>query len=103
MFRQPRNLKHEIEERQNTEDDQRVRFVTDAATLWLMNSLPEDQKAIIRDYVQKYGSDWWRQLDCDTGGMLGNEFKKFGYTDSFLGTHELQTKFKRIIENAVTT
>lgn len=100
-MRQPRSLKHEAEDRR--EDTGRIRFVTEKVTEWLAQSLPEDQRAIVRDYVNKYGNDWWRKLDLDTGGMLGDEFKKFGYTESFLGQHDLQPLFKKILERAVTT
>lgn len=89
-------------QRPDTIDDERIRTATWAATKWLCDNLAPDQRAIIKDYVNKYGTDWWRKLDLDTGGMLGNEFRKFGYTDSFLGQHELQPLFKAILEQAVT-
>lgn len=99
-MRQLRNLRHEMEERR---EDNRIQAATEAATKFLIQNLPEDQRAIIAEYVNKYGADWWRKLDLDTGGMLGDEFRKFGYTDTFLGQHELQPLFKDILARAVTT
>lgn len=99
-MRHPRNLRAETEDSSEPELIQRV---TEGATLWLMKNLPEDQRAIIREYAEKYGDDWWRKLDLDHGGILTSIFSRGDYADNFLGQSELKPKFKEMIIRAVTT